>query len=186
MICVFRFILNIYIELRSLRGLRKDDTWDKSDNLNVSQYISKAHTIMRPDLQNMRGILIFVRWVKYFCYFMLQTHFWQTTIIFLAQAHQIEKSDRFENWVVNSVKMSSFRTFETPGPGRRLGRGWVSYFMSGSSDILTRRRRPIWGGNTRSIETFSRTPLWTIIRISLVRSHGADHKQTFTYVFFTL
>ena len=114
---------------------------------------------------------------------MLQTHFWQTTIIFLAQAHQIEKSDRFENWVVNSVKMSSFRTFETPGPGRCLGRGWVSYFMSGSSDILTRRRKPDWGGNTRSIETFSRTPLWTIIRISLVRSHGAVHKPIFTYFF---
>ena len=178
---MFRFILNIYIELGSLRGLRKDDKWDKSDNLNVSLYIDKAHTIMKPGLQNMRGILIFVRWVKYFCHFMLQTHFWQTTIIFLAQAHQIGKSDRFENWVVNFVKMSSFRTFVTPGPKRRLGRGWVSYFMSGSSDILTRRRRQIWGGNTRSIETFSRTPLWTIIRTSLVRSHGAVQKQISTF-----
>ena len=56
-ICFF----NTFIELRALRDLRLDDTWDKSDNLNVSQYIDQAHAIMQPDLQNMRSVLIFVR-----------------------------------------------------------------------------------------------------------------------------
>lgn len=56
-ICFF----NTFIELRALRDLRLDDTWDESDNLNVSQYIDQAHAIMQPDLQNMRSILIFVR-----------------------------------------------------------------------------------------------------------------------------
>ena len=56
-ICFF----NTSIELRALRNLRLDNTWDKSDNLNVSQYIDQAHAIMQPDLQNMRSILIFVR-----------------------------------------------------------------------------------------------------------------------------
>ena len=73
-------ILNVCKESRLLRDLRLDDTWDKSDNLNVSQYIDQAHAIMQPDLQNMQSILIFVRWVKYFCHYMLQTHFdkrWQ-------------------------------------------------------------------------------------------------------------
>ena len=54
-------ILNICKESRLLRDLRLDDTWDKSDNLNVSQYIDQAHAIMQPDLQNMQSILIFVR-----------------------------------------------------------------------------------------------------------------------------
>ena len=53
--------LNTSIELRALRDLRLDDTWEKSDNLNVSQYIYQAHAIMQPDLQHMRSILIFVR-----------------------------------------------------------------------------------------------------------------------------
>ena len=109
---------------------------------------------------------------KIFLPFHASDTFWQTMTIFLAQAHQIGKSDRFRNWVLNFVKMSTFRTFETlGGPGRCLGRGWVSYFISGCSDNLTSRLRQRSGGNTRSIVTFSRTPSWIIIRISLVRSH---------------
>ena len=148
------------------------DTWDKSDSLNVSQYIENSHAILEPDLQNIRSVLIFVRWAKIFLPFHASDTFWQTMTIFLARAHQIGKSDRFKNWVLNFVKMSSFRTFETRGGrGRCLGWGWVSYFISGCSDNLTSRLRLRSGGNTRSIVTFSRTPSWIIIRISLVTSH---------------
>ena len=161
----------LFAELRSLRDLRIVDTWEQSDSLNVSQYIENSHAILEPDLQNIRRVLIFVRWAKIFLPFHASDTFWQTMTIFLVQAHQIGKSDRFKNWVLNFVKMSSFRTFETRGGrGRCLGRGWVSYFISGS-DKLTSRLRPRSGGNTRSIVTFSRTPSWIIIRISHVTSH---------------